>query len=72
MAFADSIDVAYLHKHEMEVVLKTYIPLSMVTDSHSILDLLTKTTCTTENRFIIDLQTLKDTCKSFHVSFDPS
>lgn len=57
MAFADSFDMAYTIKHDMEVILKTHIPLSMVANSESFVDVTTKATCATEKRLNADALT---------------
>lgn len=68
MAFADSIDVAYTLKHDREHVFRKPVPLSMVPDSQFLFDVLIETTCLTEKRLMIDLETVKDAYNSLEIS----
>lgn len=71
MAVADSLELAFTIKREPERTQRTHIPLSMVTDSKSLFGILTKATCTTEKRFLIDLLMVRDTYKPFEIKKIP-
>lgn len=60
IAFADAFHKAYSIKHDLEVMTKYYIPLSMITDSLSIYDIFTKVLCTPDGRLAIDLKIVQD------------
>lgn len=68
MAFADSFHVTFMHRKELEIVLGTHIPGSIVTDSMWLFDIFTKAARTTRKRLTIDLQTVRDTNKAFGVN----
>lgn len=68
IACIDAFDMANTVKRDMKTILKTRVPLSMVTDSPSLFNVLTKPYCTTEKRLMIYLQTVKDSYKSFEAS----
>ena len=60
MAFADAFDMAYTIKYDLQIMLNKIIPISMLTDSKSLFDVLTSSSTTTEKRLMIDLQTVQD------------
>ena len=63
MAFADAFDMTYAIKRDIELMTNQPIPISMLTDSLSLFDVITKSTITTEKRLMIDLKVVKD---SYH------
>ena len=60
MAFADAFDMSLVIKHDLQNIMGKVVPLSMFTDSLSLLDVLTRAKVTTERRLMIDLQTVKE------------
>lgn len=68
MAFADTFDMFFTLRHDLEKITSCKLPKRMMTDSKSLFDVLTKTTMTTKKRLIIDLQTVKNAYASFEVS----
>lgn len=48
MAFVDAFDMAYIIKHDLHLMTKSYIPLFMMTYSLFLFDILTKASFTTE------------------------
>lgn len=60
MAFADAFDMAYVIKYDLQLMLGKVIPISMMTDSLSLFDVITKSTITTERRLMIDIKAAKE------------
>lgn len=60
MALADAFDMAVLIKHDLQAVLKSSIPITMIIDSLSLFEVITKASSTTGKRSMIDLITVKD------------
>lgn len=60
MAFSDASDMANNTNHDLKLMTKSYIPLSMMTDSLSLFHISTEASCTTEKLLMIDLQTVQD------------
>lgn len=67
MSFADDFDMAFTIKRNMEPIIKQNIPFTMLTDSRSLFENLTKSPTTREKRLMIDLLTVKDAYQSFEV-----
>ena len=59
-AFAEAFDRAYLLKRDLEAILQQYIPLSMMTDSKSLFDVIIKCSDTTEKSLLIDLFAVRE------------
>lgn len=55
MAFTDAFDMAYVSKHDLQLITKCYILLKMLTDSFSLFDILTIPSSNTKKAYI-DLQ----------------
>lgn len=55
-------------RHDLEAIMKVHILLTMMTDSRSIIDGLTRATCITEKRLMIDLNTVQDDYQAFKVN----
>lgn len=68
MALVDAFDIAYFIKHDLEAVTKWQIPLTMTTDSCPSFDALKCSISTTEERLLIDLQTVKDANQALKVN----
>lgn len=60
MAFADAFDMAYVIKHDLRLIRKSYVPLTTRTDSLPLFALFSKASSTIEKRLNIDLQTVQD------------
>lgn len=56
MSFADSLDMAYTIKYDLQVNMNRIIPLPMYRYSLSLFHLLTKANTTTEKRLMIDFK----------------
>lgn len=72
MAFSDAFELAYKMKYDLHVMTSKYIRWSMVTDSLSLSDILTKSTMTFEERLVVYLKTFKKSylkMKLHHVAF---
>lgn len=65
MTFADDFNMACSLKHDLDKLLCNHIPRSMINDSQSLFDVLSKATCTTKRRITIDFRTVKDAFKWF-------
>lgn len=68
MAFADAFDMSFTLRHDLGKITSSKILISVMSDSKSLISVLTKTNTTTKKRFIIDLQTVNDSNDSFKVS----
>jgi hypothetical protein len=55
LAFADAFDYAFTLRHDLEHMLGRSIPLSMLTDSKSLFDVISKSSTTLERRLMIDI-----------------
>ena len=56
MAFADAFDMTFAITKDMKLMINHPLPIVMLTDSLFLFDLITKTTVTTEKRFMIDIK----------------
>ena len=59
MAFADSVDMAFMIRHDIQKMMSIKIPILMFTDSLSLFDVITKASTTIEKRLMIDLEVVK-------------
>ena len=64
MAFADAFDMAFVIKIDLERMLGNSIPISMVTDSLSLFDVVTRASVFAEKRLLIDIEAVKGAYKS--------
>lgn len=55
-------------KHDLENILSQHIPLQMLTDSHSLFDVITKSSMTSECRLMIDIKDVRDGYENMHIS----
>jgi hypothetical protein len=55
LAFADAFDYAYTLRHNLEHMFGKSIPLSMLTDSKFLFDVISKSSSTLEGRLMIDI-----------------
>ena len=60
MAFVDEFDLAYLLREQLIRVLRTRLPIKMLTDSKTLFDVVTRGTLTTERRLVIDLMAVRE------------
>ena len=67
-AFADSFHVAYMLKHDLQSIMKRHIPLTMLTDSKSLFNVITKCSSTSEKRLMIDICALREAYASQEIS----
>jgi hypothetical protein len=58
-AFADAFDFAFTLKHDLQVMLCQIIPLTILTDSKSLFDVITKSSSTFERRLMIDITAVR-------------
>lgn len=68
MALADAFDISFTLKHDFVRMDCFNITLKMTTDSLSLFDVLTRSSCTTRNRLVIDIQRVKDAYSSFELN----
>lgn len=59
MAFADSFDLSYAVKSDIQIMTTTKLSLRMRTNSLALFDILTNATMNTERRLTIDLSSVK-------------
>jgi hypothetical protein len=59
MALAEAFDAAYSHKHDVQGILKKEVPITLYTDSLSLLDVISKSTMPREKRLAIDIEAMK-------------
>ena len=55
-AFADSFDYGFLLRHDLEGIIGQQIPFSMFPDSESLINVIVKSTTTTEKRLMINVK----------------
>lgn len=55
MTFAEALDMAYIIKLDLQMMTKSYILFSMITDSLYLFDILTQASCATEKELIFGL-----------------
>lgn len=67
-SFAEAFDAAFVIKTDLERILDTELPLSMLTDSNSLFDVMVKPSFTTEHRLMIDLQVARNAHQSHEIS----
>ena len=63
MDFADAFDMAFAIKYDPSKMMKSHVPITALTDSLSLFDVITKATLPTEKRLMVDLQTVKELYK---------
>jgi len=59
-AFADSIDVAFMLRHDLERMYDQHLPLVMQSGSKQTFDFITRASHTTEKRLMIDLAAARE------------
>jgi hypothetical protein len=60
LAFADAFDCAYTLRKDIEQMLGRKVPLSLLTDSKSLFDIITNSSSTLEKRLIIDVAAARE------------
>lgn len=68
MTFADAFDLAHTIKCDIQILISRHIELSLMNDSLSLFDVLTKSTTTTEKTLMIDSQTIKDSYQKLELN----
>ena len=58
MAFVDAFDMSYVVKRDLEQLIGRKPPLTIVTDSLSLFNVITRASITIEKRLMIDLETV--------------
>eukprot|EP00180_Rhodochaete_pulchella_P000372 Plantae.Rhodophyta-Rhodochaete_pulchella.ctg12617.p2 GENE.Plantae.Rhodophyta-Rhodochaete_pulchella.ctg12617~~Plantae.Rhodophyta-Rhodochaete_pulchella.ctg12617.p2 ORF type:complete len:137 (-),score=21.90 Plantae.Rhodophyta-Rhodochaete_pulchella.ctg12617:1933-2343(-) len=59
-AFADGFDSSFMIRYDLELILKQEIPLTMLTDSKQVFDVITKASHPTERRLLIDIAAARE------------
>ena len=59
MAFADSFDMAFMIRYDIQKMMNIRKPIMIFTDSLSLFDVITKASTTVEKRLMIDLEVVK-------------
>lgn len=65
MTFTEAVDMVFTIKCDAEDIRKLNIPISMLTDSHSVFDVRTKLSTTGEKRLMTNLHSVKDAYRCF-------
>jgi hypothetical protein len=68
MAFAEGFDRAFTVHHELSAMLSQRIPISMLTDSEGLFDVLVKSLSTQERRLMIDIAAAKQAYDTKEIS----
>ena len=67
-AFAEGFDCAYAIKHTLERIYGQRIPITMLTDSKQMFDVITKASQTTEKRLLIDIAAAREAYNRHEIS----
>lgn len=67
-AFADGFDYAYGLKADLELMIKKIVPITILTDSKCLFDIITKSSTTSEKRLMIDLAAINEAYKLHEIS----
>lgn len=59
-AFAEGFDRAYIIMYDLEAMLASQIPHTILTDSKSLSDVITKSSITSEKRLMIDIDAVRN------------
>jgi hypothetical protein len=59
MAFADAFDMTMIIRHDLRNLVHRNVPISILTDSLSLFDVISKSTITAKRRLLIDLEAAK-------------
>lgn len=59
-AFANAFDEAFIVKHDLERLYKQHVPMTMLTDSKQLFDVITRASHTTEKRLMIDIAAARE------------
>jgi len=54
-AFSSGLDYGFMLKHDLECIYKQSIPMTLLSDSKQMFDVITKASHTTERRLMIDI-----------------
>lgn len=66
-AFLLGFDRCFVIQHDLQLILKQNVPIRMFTDSKQVFDAITKSSCTTERRLMIDLHSAKESYDKFEI-----
>lgn len=67
-AFSDAFDAAYILKHDLESILNSKIPMTILTDSKSSFDVITKCTTTSEKHLMIYISFVREAYEKQEIS----
>jgi hypothetical protein len=67
IAFAEEFDQGYTLKHDLQELLGRNLPLTIFTDSKTLLDVITKASYTREKRILIDLASVREGYRRFDI-----
>ncbi len=60
IAFSDAFDVGYTLAAELSSLLEKKVPLILLTDNKSLLDVISNGTCTSEKRMMLDIAAARE------------
>ena len=67
-SFADGFDQAYALKTDIEKILHRHVPITMLTDSKCLFDIITKSSTTNGKRLMIDLDVINEAYRLHEIS----
>jgi hypothetical protein len=67
IAFAEGFDQGFAIKNDLQEILGKVIPLTILTDSKTLFDVITKASYTREKRILIDLACAREGCRLFEI-----
>lgn len=59
-AFADDLDFASIMRHDLDITTGKYVPITILTDSKCLFDMIAKETTTTERRLMIETKSARE------------
>ena len=67
-AFTIGVDYAFMVKHDLEAIYKKNFPMTLLTDSKQIFDVITKASYTTEKLLMIDIAAVREAYERYEIS----
>jgi len=67
-SFTDAFDCAFMFKHDLETIYQQRIPITILTDSKQVFDVITKASRTSEKRFMIDVCVAREAYNRYEIS----